>query len=282
MKKLLSGIFLALLVVFVALPAYAANIQIEVDGVFLASGMMPELRNSRTLVPVRIISEYLGATVSWSNSEVTLIKSDMQVTLKLNNSTAIKNGIEVPLDVKPYITNNRIMVPLRFLAEAFGCDVHYSNFTVTVNTEPLVIDGAKVKALQREYHMTMGGVVQEITGNAYIKGIYDVILENKGSKAEAPTSYSWMADIDTPGAYYKIGEFVFLDVDSNSIQRFDVYGLIEAHPAEMLAQYPKVLIHSAPANEWNLFNITAIHSINRLIESAATNGFLKIISNTVV
>lgn len=130
--------------------------------------------------------------------------------------------------------------------------------------------------------MTMGGVVQQITGNAYNKAIYDIFLENKGNKVEAPTNYSWMIHLDTPGAYYKNGQYDFLDFDNNTIQRFDIYELIEAFPAETLAGYPKVLIHNVTTNEWYLFNDTAIQSINQLFETANKYGFLKLISNTVV
>lgn len=213
---------------------------------------------------------------------VTLSKCDIEVMLKLSSVTAVKNGKMVLLDVKPYIKNNRIMVPLRFLAETFCCDVNYQNFTVTVDTEPLVIDGVKVKALQQEYHMTMGGVVQQIKGNAYNKAIYDVFLENKGSRAETPVKYSWMPDIDTPGAYYTNGQYDFLDPKGNSIQRFDIYSLIEALPAETLAGYPKVLLYDATANQWYLFSETALQSIGQIVDTATRNGFLTIISNTVV
>ena len=35
----------------------------------------------------------------------------------------MKNGKTVLFDVKPYLKNNRMMVPLRFIAETFGCNV---------------------------------------------------------------------------------------------------------------------------------------------------------------
>jgi len=282
MKKFLSGLLIVLLLLFVNLPVYAENIQIKIDGIDIKSDIVPEIINNRTLVPLRVISENLGANVSWSNSEVTLSKSNLQVILNSSTGTAIKNSETVPLDVKPYIKKNRTMVPLRFLAETFGCKVNYSDFTVTVNTEPLVIDDVKVKALQHEYHMTMGGVVQQIIGNSYNEAIYKVLLENKGSEVEVPSSYSWQFNIDIPGAYYKNGQYDFLDVDNNTIQRFDIYSLIEAHPAEILAEYPKYLLYDATTNQWYLFSDTAKQSINQLMETASKNGFLEIISNTVV
>ncbi|WP_438351078.1 stalk domain-containing protein [Paenibacillus sp. FA6] len=87
--------------------------------------------------------------------------------------------------MEPEIRNSRTMVPLRFLSETFGCKLNYSNSTVTVDCEALVIDGVKVKVLQQEYHMTMGGVVQQFSGNAYNETIYNVFVGNKGSKVEA-------------------------------------------------------------------------------------------------
>lgn len=274
MKKSLLSIFFALFLISVAFPAYAANIQIRIDNITVASDVEAEIINNRTMVPLRIISENLGVNVNWSDSEVILNTSNMQVILKLNSGIAIKNGEAVPLDVKPYIKNNRTMVPLRFLAETLGCDVNYSNFTVTVNTEPFILDGVKVKALQQEYRMTNSSTVKQITGNAYNKAIYDILLSNRGSRAETPIRYSWMADIDTTGAYYKLRQYDFLDSDNNPLQRFDIYHLVKAHPAETLAKYPEFLIFNVTVNEWNLFNETAIQAIDKLVGTAYKHGFV--------
>ena len=244
--------------------------------------MKTEIKNKRTMVPVRVISENLGASVKWSNSEVILAKSDMKVILTLNSSTAKKNGETMRLDVKPYMKNNRIFVPLRFIAETFGCNVNYSNFAVTVDTEPLFIDGVQVKELHQEYHMTMGGVVQQINGNAYNETIYNIFVENKGEKVEAPANYSWRLTIDTPGSYYKDAQYDFLDQKGISLVRFDVYSLIRSFPSELLTGYPEILIHDVSKDEWYLFSDTARQSINQLIDTAAKNGFLTIISNTIV
>lgn len=230
------------------------------------------------MVPLRVISENLGANVGWSDSEVTLTKNKIQVILNTQNNTVMKNGKTSLLDVKPYINNNRTMVPLRFLSETFGCKVNYRNSTVTVDCEALVIDGVKVKALQQEYHMTMGGVVQQSSGNAYNETFYNTFVDNIGSKVEAPANYSWMFTMDTLGSYYKEGQYDFLDIEGNSLKRFDMYTLIRSFPDETLEGYPKVLIYDVTENQWYLFSETARQSINQLLE----NGIFKIISNTIV
>jgi len=149
-----------------------------------------ETINNRTFVPLRVISEDLGARVDWSNSGVTVTKSGTQVVLKLFSDTAVKNGKEVSLDAKPYLKSNKIIVPLRFLSETFGCNVSYKNSIIIIATSPFIINGVKVKVLQYEYHMIMGGVISQIKGNVYNKNIYDTFIENMGNKVDAPASYS--------------------------------------------------------------------------------------------
>ena len=67
MKKILSGIILILILIIPVLPVDASSIQIKVDGVNIASDVEPEIRNNRTMVPLRVISEHLGAHFNWSD-----------------------------------------------------------------------------------------------------------------------------------------------------------------------------------------------------------------------
>ncbi|MEK0316881.1 copper amine oxidase N-terminal domain-containing protein [Cohnella sp. 56] len=282
MKKAFFGVLLAALLFTTSSTAYAAELQIKIDGVAIVSDVKPEMKNKRAMVPLRVIGENLGASVEWSNSTVIVAKDGMKATLSLDSSTAEKNGEKMPLDVKPYIKDSRIFVPLRFIAETFGCKVNYSNSIVTVDTEPLFIDGVQVKSLQQEFHMTMGGVVQQIKGNVYIENIYNTFVKNKGEKVEAPANYSWNLTIDVLGSYYKDAQYDFLDQKGKSVSRFDVYSLIPTFPAEQLSGFPKVYIHDVFKDEWYLISETTKQSMNRLIDTATMNGFRTIISDTVV
>ncbi|ANS77005.1 copper amine oxidase [Paenibacillus yonginensis] len=267
-----------------AASAASAALSIQIDGTAVQSDVKPVVSHNRTLVPLRVISENLGAKVDWSNSQVTFTKGDLKVTLKPGSTSAVKNGKTVQLDVKPYIQKNRVMVPLRFLAETFGCKVGYSSggsSAITISTTPLVIGQTPVKALQYEYHMTMGGVISQISGNAYSQSVYDLFEQNKGAKVNAPASYSWMANIDLPGSYYKNAQYDFLDKQGNSIKRYDVYSLVNAFPAEELAGFEKTLLYDAMEDQWYIFSPSAAEAINEQINTASRNGFLKEISNTV-
>jgi len=87
----------------------------------------PVIKEGRTLIPVRAISEGFGAEVAWDaeTKTVTITKGDITITLKLDDRTATVNGQEVTLDVPAELMNGRTVVPLRFIAESLGLTVKW-------------------------------------------------------------------------------------------------------------------------------------------------------------
>lgn len=280
MKKIFTGLCLTSML-WMASPADAATTQIKIDDVVVKTDTAPEQKNNRTMVPLRVVSENLGAQVHWKDSKITLSMNQTTVSLNVNDQTVIKNGKKEQLDVKPYIKNNRTYVPLRFIAETFGSQVDYKQGTVSIATKPLLIENEKIKALHYEYHMTMGGIIQEIKGNAYHNAIYKIFQEKKGDKVEAPKEYYWHFNLDEPGSYYKHGQYDFMSPDNNSVKQFDIYTLNGPFPEELLEGYPKMLLHDVSENSWYIFSEQAMQSINQLIDNASDNGFSTVISNTV-
>ncbi|QSB09373.1 copper amine oxidase N-terminal domain-containing protein [Lysinibacillus sp. FSL K6-0057] len=280
MKKIFTGLCLTTML-WMATPAEAATTQIKIDDVVVQSDTAPEQKNNRTMVPLRVISENLGAQVHWQDAQITLSMDQATVKLNLNNRTVIKNGETEQLDVQPYMKNNRTYVPIRFIAETFGSQVHYNQGTVNITTEPLLIEDEKIKVLRYEYHMTMGGVIQDIKGHAYHQALFNIFQEKKGDKVEAPKEYYWHFNLEAPGSYYKLGQFDFMSHDNNSVKQYDIYTLNQPFPEELLQGYPKVLLHDTTEDSWYLFSEQAVKSIQQLIQSADNNGFSKIISNTV-
>lgn len=282
MKKKIAWILLALFLFVSATPAFAAtDIKIHIDGQRIVSDVKPEIKNNRVMVPVRVISEHLGAHVKYSNSKISISKGDLRLTLSLNSAVAELNGKKVQLDAKAYAKHNRTYVPLRFIAEAFDCQVGYGNHTVTVNTSPLVIEGKAIKTLQWEYRMTMGGVVQQSTGNIYNKDIFHLISDHIGTEIEAPENYSWSYFMDTPGAYYKNVQYEFLDASAAQAARYDVYSLIHAFPDELLEGYPQTVLHDVINDKWYLFDNDVLEEVGDLLYKAEEYGYVKEISNTV-
>lgn len=107
----------------------------------------PVIINGFTLVPVKEISESLGAKVNWNQKEkkVTIIKDNIAVAMVNNvnmisiydvdgeNATFSRN---VLLDTSVVIINGKTMVPVRVVAETFGVTVawHQRSRTVRLTT----------------------------------------------------------------------------------------------------------------------------------------------------
>lgn len=91
----------------------------------------PVIKQGRTLIPVRAITESMGATVEWNGDEqlVTITKDDKVIVFDLNNDKVFIDGEETAIDVSSEVMNNRTMVPLRFIAENFGLKVDYDEDT---------------------------------------------------------------------------------------------------------------------------------------------------------
>lgn len=119
-------------------PAPADGIRVILGGRPLRFDVAPEIRNGRTLVPLRAIFETLGATVAWDGATqtVTAVRSDVTIRLQVGNPVASRNGVSVALDQPPVIVGGRTLVPLRFVSEALGAAVGWNGDTRTITITP--------------------------------------------------------------------------------------------------------------------------------------------------
>lgn len=94
----------------------------------------PLIVDDRTLIPVRAVSEALGASVDWDgdNQLVTITKDNKTIKLYINQTTAYINNSPCSIDIPAEVINNRTMVPLRFVAESMNLTVNWDGATRTV------------------------------------------------------------------------------------------------------------------------------------------------------
>lgn len=115
----------------------AELIDVEVNGKKLFFDQPATLINDRTLVPMRVIFEELGATVSWDNATetVTAVKDGKTIKLKIGSNIMTINGETKTLDVAAAIKNDRTMVPVRAVSESLGAKVDWdgANSRVIIN-----------------------------------------------------------------------------------------------------------------------------------------------------
>lgn len=109
----------------------AREIEIVLDGKRLESDVSPYIVPEVyvTMVPLRLISEALGAEVSWNQQErqATIRGGDGKlIIMKQGLSNAIVNGQSAALDAPVANKSGYTMVPIRFIAEQLGLKVGWN------------------------------------------------------------------------------------------------------------------------------------------------------------
>ena len=152
MKKLFFLVLLMILIV----PTYALNsVKIDkkdvkvldanvlVNGSPIQSDFTPYVTKGRTFVPVRELTEGLGAEVNWDGENMTVeIKfGEKTILLKINSDVTYVDGKKkiVEEDQVPKLAlyssprvETKTMIPLRFVSETLGYNVSWDEKTSTV------------------------------------------------------------------------------------------------------------------------------------------------------
>ena len=132
MKRKIISLLLLVFILF-ALCTYASEpiVVFINEGDPISFDVQPQIVNNRLLVPMRAIFEELGASVEWHADTMTIkaTSGSINVVLKIGDKHMYRNNSAVELDVQPQIINDRTMIPLRAVAEAFGANVAWHDGT---------------------------------------------------------------------------------------------------------------------------------------------------------
>lgn len=109
------------------LDTWFLGIDVRVNGKYVDSDTPPYIKNGRTMVPIRAISEALGATVEYDDATRTakITRGEKVIEITMNEQTAKVNGAATALDAPAENVNSRIFVPVRFISEGFGLSVKW-------------------------------------------------------------------------------------------------------------------------------------------------------------
>lgn len=137
-----SRMILVALIMLLMIPSWTAfaagqtkEIALFLNDRRIATDVPPYLtpRTNVTMVPLRVISESLGATVDWKDRTATIYQNNNTLILREKNRVANVNGNEVKLDEAVAIRDSRVLVPLRFVAENLGVTVVWDGVTRTIS-----------------------------------------------------------------------------------------------------------------------------------------------------
>lgn len=186
-------------------PVAEPVVAVQLDGQNLTfTDAIPQVKDQRTFLPFRAVFEAMGAEVGYEGMTITAKRGEKTLTMTIGSPNAVvaENGVETPIvmDVAPYVDNNtwRTYVPVRFAAQAFGCNVGWdqANYTaIIVDTEKLMDD-----ILANETFTYMEKFLEY--SKKYQTGIWDMDMTFDGGMAlmGAPITFAGTAVGTTEGS----------------------------------------------------------------------------------
>ncbi|MDO5037321.1 MAG: stalk domain-containing protein [Tissierellia bacterium] len=108
--------------------------KITVGGLVYESDVQPEIKDGRTLLPLRALAQALGFEVEWDEATRTVVlkAQGYRAEIPVDSKTFVVNGVTHESDVQPEIKDGRTMLPLRAISQALGFEVQWQETTRTV------------------------------------------------------------------------------------------------------------------------------------------------------
>lgn len=122
-----------------------------------------QLVDGNTMVPLRFISEKLGATVTWQNPDI-LVEKEGEPSIKFSvGSTDIYvDGAQRNLNAAPFIKDGTTFVPLRAFAETMGYNVYWHKTGVAI----VGYGELKFREPEKSEEMIVN-ILEKFTGDTY-------------------------------------------------------------------------------------------------------------------
>lgn len=147
------------------------HVKVLIDGKQLETESAIYIKDGHILLPMREFYENMNASVYWNQKtrEVTSLKNNKKIVLKIDSNVAMINGEKKILKVPALIQDNRTYIPLRFVGESLGSKVqwvptsqmvkvetpkeerfilHINNEKVEMDTPPIIKQGRMYIAAQ--------------------------------------------------------------------------------------------------------------------------------------
>ncbi len=227
-KKALCLCLIMLIILSTASLAKEEPIKIFVNKGIIPSDQAPIIKNSRVLVPIRVIAEQLGADVSYDSGErrVSISLNEISITLVIGESEIWYSDKEkagpVAIDVPAMIKNGRTMVPLRAVAELFDMNVEWDERKRAVylgnNTENQYTITLKNAGLKIMDALKQKGSLPDGT---YVADVIKEEIDFDGAKVQG---YAVTLRKDNPNdsAIAELVGHYFIDESGSTILHYDV------------------------------------------------------------
>lgn len=225
------------------------EITLNINDKIVESAVAPMQQNGTTLVPLRVVSENLGAVVEWNEplQSVTIFHGETELFFFMGEKRIISNMQDIDeLAVAPKSINGTTMVPLRVISEALGCAVDWDskNRVVTIkgiNLIPGELDLAQINRTKSEIQI----IEKEDTDK--------ILISDYGFSIEVPRQWRGYYVIEETYEDYEKMKNIHFKFVHNNIRYANI-----------------ITVRQQPKTEE--FNASTIHPASAYIKHLATDG----------
>ena len=136
MKKAVSILLIVVMMAMCVNVSAQMDVKVTLDGneIFFPDAKPFIDERDRVLVPIRFVSEALGALVDWENESRTAVikQGNDEIRYTVYQPMAYLNGEMMVMDTYGILKDERTLVPIRFIYELLGCTVKWDEKTSTV------------------------------------------------------------------------------------------------------------------------------------------------------
>lgn len=173
-------------------------VTVLVDNVSVVFDQQPVILEGHTMVPVRAVFEQAGAEVTWDQptQTATIARNGYTVTIKYGDTGMYKNGERIELEAPAIMINDRVMIPVRAIAEAMDFavtwDGHHSMVLVATNGKPY-----RAYAFLKTGFQTLEDISEFYSNGSALETGIDLDNDGTPEKIEFSSTQD-MASITTP------------------------------------------------------------------------------------
>lgn len=238
-------------------------IDIEVNGLKIKTDSPPYISDGTTYVPIRFVSEALSLSCSWDEDERVAEIYDDETTIRFYPDKNIAHVNGRRKKVTSSITNNRIMVPIRFVSENYDAKVSFDStfYRVIVESDKSVPTSLKDNSYNQDEVYWLSRIIHAEANGESVNGqiaVGNVVLNRVKSKEFPNTIYGVIFD--------RNGGTQFEPVINNSIYCTPSYNSVAAAKRALMGENTagKSLFFLNPKkaqNSWIIRNKTYLKSI---------------------
>lgn len=242
-NKLVGVISTLVMVLLLATPVMAVDVQ--VNGNSITKLASPVLQDGTTLVDSVTLSRVLGAKLNTGDNKVEFQKNGHVLKLNANNLIASLDGKDIKILCAPQVSGDRLMVPLRPIAEALGATVTWQQDSQTAGIQFMEQkqDLTSEQMLAKSSELIQDFNTYRTTGNLTTS------IKTKTSGMDVPQVPEIKMDVDVD-SYYQKDPLMFYIIEGLSMSG------IPDTPAELQNMKIEVLINekgmymNMPPNGW--------------------------------